>query len=317
MQEVRFYSINLSVSTSAEISDYSGDEGLKKKPKPMIVLGMQEQELDFKMPSYSHVAIVKMMEKNKNVKFIVTSNHDNLHQKAGTNVSDIANLFGNVYVEECGKCKKLYQRTVVTPALGRICDDEKCGGKLSKTQTRMNSATPEIPLKISIDHSKKADLAIVLGSSMSVSPFCELPVMAKKCCIVTLQDTNYDDHVDLKINAKCDEVMKFLVPDIDSFVFTQKFVLKWKKQEKKLKLSLESGKHNEPLRCVESAKVDKADFTEKKDHFETEIDYQDSILLKVNFKEGFHVGSIEEKITINSDSGEKELKMEKKVLFKN
>lgn len=316
MQEVSFSSFLHQVSTSSEISDYSGDEGLKKKPKSMIVLGMQEQELDYKMPSYSHVAIAKMMEKNKNVKFIVTSNHDNLHQKGGTKLNDIANLFGNAYVEECGKCKKLYQRTVVTPAIGRVCDDEKCGGRLSKTQTRMNSPTPEIPLKLSLQHSQKADLAIVLGSSMTVSPFCELPQMAKKICLVTLQDTPYDDKVDLKINSRCDDVMKFLVPDIESFVFIQKFLLKWKKKDQNILLSIEPGRLNEPLKCVESAIIDKVDFSEKKEYFEATIQDQKSFILKIKFKEEYHLDDLKENIEIQSDSGEKELKLEKKILFK-
>lgn len=39
----------------AKISDYSGKDGLKTKPQPMIVLGMKEQDLDCKMPTFSYL----------------------------------------------------------------------------------------------------------------------------------------------------------------------------------------------------------------------------------------------------------------------
>ena len=52
------------------------------------------------------------------------------------------------------------------------------------------------------------DLAIVLGSSMTVGPFCELPTLAKKMVLVNLQETPYDGAAVTTIHASCDEVMK-------------------------------------------------------------------------------------------------------------
>lgn len=80
------------------------------------------------------------------VKFVVTSNHDNLHQKAGTvfkvkNVliifvgiplDKIVDLYGNAYTEKCCRCKKEYHRNVIVPNIGRNCDDPNCGGRLNK-----------------------------------------------------------------------------------------------------------------------------------------------------------------------------------------
>ncbi len=39
------------ISTAANIPDYSGDNGLKKNPKPLIVLGNAEKNQDFTMPT--------------------------------------------------------------------------------------------------------------------------------------------------------------------------------------------------------------------------------------------------------------------------
>jgi NAD-dependent SIR2 family protein deacetylase len=127
---------------------------------------------------------------------------------------DMTDLFGNVYVEKCSKCKKLYHRKVIVPNIGRICDDPQCGGRLMKTGTRMNAITPEEPLAIACHHSKKADLAIVLGSSMTISPFCDLPSRAKKMVICTLQETPYDPKAAIKIHSKCDDLMRAVMQEL-------------------------------------------------------------------------------------------------------
>jgi hypothetical protein len=44
---------------------------------------------------------------------------------------------------------------------------EECGGRLKKEGVRFGGTVPEGPLNIAIDESKKADVALVLGSSMS------------------------------------------------------------------------------------------------------------------------------------------------------
>lgn len=163
-----------------------------------------------KMPTYSHLAIANIINEGK-AKFVVTSNHDNMHRRAGitsltlltllirllgTKDEHLAELFGNAYVEVCSKCRTYYQRKVVCPPTGRVCDDANCKGKLLKTGyfclvvifplkkttcfslgtdltfnvgVRYGQATPQEPLDKGFEHSRKADLSIVLGSSMGVS----------------------------------------------------------------------------------------------------------------------------------------------------
>ena len=287
----------------------------------MVVLGMQEQELDFKMPSYSHVAITRLLEENKNVKYVVTSNHDNLHQKSGNPINKISNLFGNVYIEECMKCGQQYQRKTVTPALGRECDDEECDGRLMKTQTRMNAMTPQKQLEDSISQSKECDLAIVLGSSMTVSPFCDLPLMAKNCVLVTMQETPYDKEVNFSIHSKCDEVMKRLYPKLKEWEYDFDFRFTWEFIEnKKIKLILDSGRTNEPLRCIDTAYYEineksKKSFNELKNNFELIIDKVDEINLQIEFKEGFEVDLLKQKIDIQKEKGEEILHLKKMIKF--
>jgi hypothetical protein len=44
------------------------------------------------------------------------------------------------------------------------------------------------------------------AACFTVTPFCNLPWLAKKVVIVCLQDTSVDKRATIKINATCDEV---------------------------------------------------------------------------------------------------------------
>eukprot|EP00164_Ancoracysta_twista_P004491 GFYU01006057.1.p1 GENE.GFYU01006057.1~~GFYU01006057.1.p1 ORF type:complete len:382 (+),score=78.77 GFYU01006057.1:113-1258(+) len=199
------------ISTAADIPDYRGENGLYMKQPPLVCLGLAEQKtLDFVMPTYSHVAIAQLAERGI-VNYVATSNHDGLHEKAGMPDDVISNVFGCVYVEKCRSCKALYTRKVIVPTLGRVCDDPTCGGQLQKTGTRMGAETPAEPLHRAQTWAQNCDLAIVLGSSMTIQPFCHIPGLCKKMAIVTLQPTEYDRDAAVKIHAKCDDVMKFLL----------------------------------------------------------------------------------------------------------
>ncbi len=65
--------------------------------------------------------------------------------------------------------------------------------QLKKHGVRFDAPVPELPLARATENAKKADVALVLGSSMTVSPFCELPILAKQSFLCTLQDTNYGE----------------------------------------------------------------------------------------------------------------------------
>merc|ERR1711912_19043 len=55
-------------------------------------------------------------------------------------------------------------------------------------------------------HCSKADLAIVMGTSMSLRHITHFPFLAKKTVIVNLQKTPDDDKCHLRIWAQCDPV---------------------------------------------------------------------------------------------------------------
>lgn len=55
---------------------------------------------------------------------------------------------------------------------------------------------------------------IVLGSSLTVSPACDLPLYAKDLVIVNLQHTQHDEKASIRIFAKTDLVMELLMKEL-------------------------------------------------------------------------------------------------------
>jgi hypothetical protein len=93
--------------------------------------------------------------------------------------------------------------------------------------------------------SRAADLAIVLGTSLRVSPACDLPLMIRpegKLCICNLQKTPFDQNSNsIVIHTKCDDLMKNVMEklgiDIPDFIFELKFKLTLNSGNKSLKIS--------------------------------------------------------------------------------
>lgn len=174
------------------------------------------------MPSLTHMSCVEMMDRGL-LKFIVSQNVDGLHRKSGIPPSKLAELHGNVYVEKCKTCSKIYFRDFKTRTssephrhdTGNLCDDPKCRGKLYDNIINFKeSLDPEI-IRLGFHHGRTADLCLALGSSLRVMPAAEIPYKTVerggKLVIVNIQKTGLDSHADLVIHAFCDEVMEKLM----------------------------------------------------------------------------------------------------------
>ena len=91
---------------------------------------------------------------------------------------------------------------------------------------------PEDELEKAENESKAADLAIVLGTSLRVSPACNLPLMIRsegKLCICNLQKTPFDNNSNsIIIHTKCDDLMKNVMEVLGIDIPDFKFELKLK-----------------------------------------------------------------------------------------
>lgn len=174
----------------------------------------------------------------KMLHFLVSTNVDGLHRRSGFSADEMAELHGNGFKEYCEICGKDYIRAFDVTLkrsgryTGRLCQDDKCNGKLRDSIINFGENLPENELEKAMVHTAKADLVIMLGSSMRVSPACNIPAESYgrddnpgKFVIVNLQKTGYDDDAEesggFRVGAKIDEyftkVMDILKIKVDEF----------------------------------------------------------------------------------------------------
>lgn len=189
------------ISTSAGINDFRGPNGVWTARARGIVL--PRPTVRNPEPTLTHMAYVELM-RNGYLKLLVSQNCDGLHLKSGIPPKKIAELHGNSNCEACAKCGKVYYRQAHvhqyehgTWLTGNRCTVPKCNGRLRCTTVAFTQSMPDICLSKAIKKSKKCDLSLCMGTSMRVSPACELPSMnlesgMKKMVIVSKCIVAYD-----------------------------------------------------------------------------------------------------------------------------
>jgi len=215
------------ISTSAGIPDFRGPQGvwtLKAKGEERTEPTVDRHKVQ---PTLTHMALVSLY-RNDYLKYLVSQNCDGLHLKSGIPPGKICELHGNGNVESCNVCGQVYWRknNVRTKkgrnrsrTTGRKCE---CGKKLRYTVVAFSQSMPDLCLEKAEVESKKCDVSLCMGTSMRVSPACDLPLMGRKkwkdqhkLVIVNLQKTPYDDKCALRIFAKVDEVMQLLLNELN------------------------------------------------------------------------------------------------------
>ncbi len=153
--------------------------------------------------------ILAQWEKEGKIKSIITQNVDGYHHRAGS--KQVQELHGTLRTCHCNDCGKNYpiERFMQDPI---TCD---CGGVIRPSVVLFGESLPDEAVHQSVMEAKKADLFIALGSSLSVSPANQFPLIARengaKLVIINMDTTDLDREADLVINqTKIGKVLKEL-----------------------------------------------------------------------------------------------------------
>lgn len=261
------------ISTSTGIPDFRGPNGVwtmeERGETPHFNTTFEDAR-----PSLTHMALLQM-QRTGHLKYLISQNVDGLHVRSGFPRDRLSELHGNMFVEECEKCGKQYVRDTVVGVMGlkptgRYCDVMRsrglrsCRGKLISSILDWEDSLPDRDLNRADEASRRADLALTLGTSLQIKPSGDLPLLTKrtggKLVIVNLQPTKHDKHAHLRIYGYIDDVMGQLmkllgldVPewagptlcedsggDLDILPYGA-----WKK-EVKIELKIEESKHTVP-----------------------------------------------------------------------
>lgn len=216
------------ISTGAGIPDFRGPNGLYsrtdvpgeklfsieyfKQDPALFYTYIADLFIPFQAaePTKGHKFLKKLEDLGK-LKTVVTQNIDGLHRKAGN--SYVIEVHGNF---DTFVCTGSFQHPV-EPLNDRIakCIVKKevakcavCGAALKPNVVFFGE--PVQGLEKALTEVQKADLLIVLGSSLTVYPVAQLPGYLsepQKLVIVNAQETPYDDRADAVIREDIDAVV--------------------------------------------------------------------------------------------------------------
>ena len=182
------------ISTGSGIPDFRGPEGVWKKRQPvyyhdfMRSEGARVEHWNYKLegwpafraarPNATHDAIVRLERAGK-LLAVVTQNIDALHARAGTSAA-LIELHGTNSFVECQTCGKLsdpephfeaFRKTRRPP----VCE---CGGWLKPATISFGQNLRNEVLERAQEVAGRADLVVALGSTLSVYPAANIPLIA-------------------------------------------------------------------------------------------------------------------------------------------
>lgn len=208
------------ISTSAGIPDFRGPNGVwtleERGEKPTVNVAFDEA-----IPTATHMGLNALVEAGY-VKYVVSQNIDGLHMRSGLERKYLAELHGNMFIEQCVKCRRQYVRATPAPTVGKKLTGDVCrgtknsracrGGNLIDNILDWEHDLPESDLDLSFMHSTLADLNICLGTTLQIVPSGNLPLRNKRyggrLVICNLQPTKHDKKADLIISTYVDTIIQ-------------------------------------------------------------------------------------------------------------
>lgn len=195
-------------------------------------------------PTYTH-RFLASLQRAEQLSYVITQNCDDLHAKGGLPRSHLSELHGNVFIEYCDKCYFQYIRDYCVDAYSTDCSQEKwyrecatcgwnhftgrtctikgCKGKLRDTIVNFGDMLfegtgPSGVILGGLDRaraeSNTAKVCLCMGSSLTVTPANELPLLADQLVIVNPQATELDDSAVVRLWAASDIVCKLLAEEL-------------------------------------------------------------------------------------------------------
>ena len=209
------------MSTESGLPDFRSSNGMWQDIDPLKLANLEElkenperfikfyssrirQYLSCK-PNMGH-EILSRWEKKGLIKSIITQNVDGYHQEAGSKrVIELHGSLDNLY---CIECKRKYKKERYLEEKGYYCE---CGGLIRPNVVLFGELLPKRAVARCERETSKADLFIVLGSSLQVYPANSFPMEAKnngaKLIIINEGPTDLEDIADVKINRSIGEVL--------------------------------------------------------------------------------------------------------------
>jgi NAD-dependent deacetylase len=213
------------ISTGSGIPDFRGPEGVWKRRQPVYYHDFMRSEAarvehwDFKLegwpafqaarPNATHEAIVHLERAGK-ILAVVTQNIDGLHARAGTSPERLIELHGTNSLVECQTCGKLSEPG---PHFEKFRQNRRpplceCGGFLKPATISFGQNLRNEVLERADQAADQADLVVALGSTLSVYPAANIPLIAARrgapYIIINRGPTEHDGMTEVTLRVEGD-----------------------------------------------------------------------------------------------------------------
>ncbi len=162
-------------------------------------------------PNPAHTALATLEHEYGKLKTVITQNVDFLHSRAGN--TKVLEIHGSIQTYRCLDCGKEFNYAEINTFfvhsdLPPKCS--QCNGLIKPNTVLFGESLSSNVLKDARDEIIKADLLIVIGSSLLVYPAASLPPIAvetgAKLLIINFEPTSMDRYADVVIHAKAGEL---------------------------------------------------------------------------------------------------------------
>ncbi len=224
------------ISTESGIPDYRSQGGIWDKFKPIYFddfmaqkkarIHYWDQRLDMEKglkhakPNKGHQSIARLHEMGC-LTSLITQNIDGLHQESGIPSDKIIELHGNTRRVRCMRCKRLisWEETMVMIDAGVKAPECTCGGYYKPDTISFGQAMPERETRRAAILSARADVFIVVGSTLLVQPAALMPEYARNAgaflVIINLSKTPYDALCDVLIRDRAGTILERIANGVE------------------------------------------------------------------------------------------------------
>jgi NAD-dependent deacetylase len=170
-------------------------------------------------PNPAHYALATL-ENHGKLKGVITQNIDVLHTRAGNHI--VHELHGQFREATCIHCFTVYAaESIIQQFLfdHQVPHCPNCGGVIKPNVILFGEQLPVRPFLAAQDLARKADLMLVVGTSLEVAPASELPMLAQrngaKIIIINLESTHLDNAASVVIHANAAEALPEIVQKME------------------------------------------------------------------------------------------------------
>jgi len=177
-----------------------------------------------KRPNRAH-EIVAELEQRGLIQAVITQNIDRLHQRAGIPEERLIEIHGHSGEGRCLDCRRPMPLETVRAAIESTGASPRCrcGGLVKAAVVSFGEQIPPEILRGANEIASRADLFLVIGSSLQVQPAATLPLAARRAgaslAIINREATPLDGSAEIVLRRSIGAVFSTLYPQLVNSAF--------------------------------------------------------------------------------------------------